>query len=62
MSKGPQKVRNAASSVEQEATLLLRKAYGLTQDSAAWENRDLLKQARDYAAAMNRLSRVRTRV
>lgn len=61
MSSGPQKVRKACSNVEQEATILLRKAQSLTQDSAPWEHRDLLKQARDYAAAMNRLSLVRTR-
>lgn len=61
MSSGPQKVRKAAASVEHAATVLLRNAYGLTQDSAAWEQRDFLGQARDYAAAVNRLSRVRTR-
>lgn len=57
--QGPQKVRKAASAVEHEATILLSKAQALNIDSAAWQQRDLLAQARDYAAAVQRLSRVR---
>lgn len=56
---GPQQVRKAISEVEQESTLLLKLAHDLTPTSQAWQHRDLLKAAREYARAVNALTRIR---
>ena len=58
---GPQKVRQAIAQVEQQATILLQQGRALQDDSAAWQSQDLLKQAREYARAVNALTRVRKR-
>lgn len=60
-SSGPQQVKKAVAAVEEELTFLLRTAYNLSQDSAPWQQRDFLKQAREYAARVNRLTRARVR-
>lgn len=58
---GPQQVKKAAAAMEEEATSLLQAAHVLTPTSEPWRQRDLLKQAREYARAVNALTRVRKR-
>lgn len=63
MSIGPQKVRKAAEAVEESAQQLIAQAecvlIGDTEWARASVRVDLLRYAREYAAAVNRLTRVR---
>lgn len=57
--QGPQKVNKAVVAVEERAINLLRWACQLKTEASPWEHESLLKQAREYAAAVKRLSQVR---
>lgn len=56
---GPQKVKRAMAAMEHEAMTFIAQAQALPSNAAAWQNRDLLARAREYARAVNALTRVR---
>jgi hypothetical protein len=56
---GPQKVRKAVVVMEHEAQILVSLAHSLSSTASAWQNRDLLKQAREYARAVDAVTRSR---
>lgn len=61
MNQGPQQVHKAAVTMEESAMELIQFAVQLTDEAYSWESAALLKKARIYAAAVQRLTRVRKR-
>lgn len=59
MPSGPQKVNEAVKNLEHQVTHFLSRAMDLENGAPAWKQRELLDDARAYARAVNRLTRVR---